>query len=175
MHGRIFEHQYRFLWTRCKEPDEDDWGKLKRVLKYLCSTMHMKLCLSVDNRHTLTWWLDASYAVHWYSRSHTGMVMSLGLRAAMSGSWRQKLNIGSSTELELVGIDDALKHIMWGFYFIQAQLYEVTKNILIQDNKSTILMAKNGQLSCSKRTKHIKNIYFMIKDKIGKGEVIIQY
>ena len=64
---------------------------------------------------------------------------------------------------------------MLGLYFIQAQGYEVTKNIIMQDNKSTILMAKNGQFSCSKRTKNIKNIYFMIKDKVGKGEVIIQY
>ena len=93
----------------------------------------------------------------------------------MSGRCRQKLNTVSSTEAELVGIDDALKHIMWGLYFIQAQGYEVTDNILMQDNKSTILMANNGQFSCSKRTKHIKNRYFMIKDKIGKGEVIIQY
>ena len=93
----------------------------------------------------------------------------------MTGSWRQKLNTGSSTEAELVGIDDALKHIMWGFYFIQAQVYEVTKNILMQDNKSTILMVKNGRFSCSKRTKNIKNRYFMIKDKIGKGGVIIKY
>ena len=36
-------------------------------------------------------------------------------------------------------------------------------------------MDKNDQFSCSKRTKHINNRYFMIKDKIGKGEVIIQY
>ena len=64
---------------------------------------------------------------------------------------------------------------MWGLYFIQEQGYEITKNILMQDNKSTIVMANNGQLLCSKRTTHIKNIYFMIKDKIGKGEVIIQY
>ena len=83
--------------------------------------MHIKLRLYVDNLQTLTWWVDASYVVHWYSRSHTGMVMSLGLGAAMSGSWRQKLNTGISTEAELVGIDDALKHIMWGLYFIQAQ------------------------------------------------------
>ena len=44
-----------FLCTRCKEPDVDDWGKLKRLLKYLYSTMHMKMCLSVDNLQTLTW------------------------------------------------------------------------------------------------------------------------
>ena len=64
---------------------------------------------------------------------------------------------------------------MWGMYFIQAQGYEVTKNILIQDKKSTILLAKDGRFQSSKRTTHIKNRYFMIKDNIGKGEIIIQY
>ena len=64
---------------------------------------------------------------------------------------------------------------MWGLYFIQSQGFEVKKNIIMQDIKLTILMAINGQFSCSKRTKHIKNRYFMIKDKIGRGEVIIQY
>ena len=103
------------------------------------------------------------------------MVMSLGLGGAMLGSWRQKLNTGSSTEAELVGIDDALKYILWGLYFLQSQGLELKKNILMQDNKSTILMATNGRFLCSKRTKHIKNTYFMIKDKVGKGEVIIQY
>ena len=96
---------------------------MKHVLNYLYGTLHMKLCLSVDNLHTLTWWVDASYTVHWDSRSHTSMVMSMGLGAAMSGSWRQKLNTGSSTEAELVGIDDDIKSIMWGLYFIKEQGY----------------------------------------------------
>ena len=47
----------------------------------------------------------------------------------------------SSTEAELIGIDDALPYIMWGLSFIKAQGYEVTHNILYQDNKSTILLA----------------------------------
>ena len=85
------------------------------------------------------------------------------------------MNTRSSNEAEILVINDALKYIMWGFYFIQEQGYEVTKNTLIQDNKSTILLAKNGRFSSSKRTKHIKNIYFMIKDNIGKGEIVIQY
>ena len=74
----------------------------------------------------------------------------------MSGSRRQKLDTGSSTKAELVGIDYTLKSIMWGLSFIQAQVYEVTKSIIMQDNKSTILLAKNGRFSISKRTKHIK-------------------
>jgi hypothetical protein len=31
------------LTTRVKSPDEDDWGKLKRVLKYLNGTRYLKL------------------------------------------------------------------------------------------------------------------------------------
>ena len=103
-------------WRRA--PDEDDWGKLKRVLKYLYGTKHMKLCLTSDNLENISWWVDASYVVHWDSRSHTGMVISFGLGAIMSGNWRQKLNTGSSTKAERVGINDALKYIMWGLYFI---------------------------------------------------------
>ena len=38
-----------------------------------------------------------------------------------------------------------------------------------------ILLAKNRRFSSSKRTKHIKNRYFVIKGMIGKGEIIIQY
>ena len=73
--------------------------------------------------------------------------MSLELGAAVSGIWHQKLNTGSSTEAELVEIYDALKHIIWVLYFIQEQGYEVKKNILMQDNKSTILMTNNGRFS----------------------------
>ena len=38
-----------FLITRVKKPDVDDWGKLRRVLKYLKGTKHMKLTLTMDD------------------------------------------------------------------------------------------------------------------------------
>ncbi len=38
-----------FLTMRVKSPDEDDWGKLKRVLKYLNGTKYLKLRLTVDS------------------------------------------------------------------------------------------------------------------------------
>ena len=103
------------------------------------------------------------------------MVISMGLGDAMSVSWRQKFNTGISTEAEIVVIDDAIKSIMWGLYFVQEQGYEVNKNILMQDNKSNVLLAKNVRFYISKRNKPTKNRYFMIKDKIGSGAIFIQY
>jgi hypothetical protein len=37
-----------FLTTWVKASDQDDWGKLVRVLKYLNGTQYMKLILSAD-------------------------------------------------------------------------------------------------------------------------------
>jgi hypothetical protein len=37
-----------FLTTRVKAPDEDDWGKVKHLLKYLNGTRYLKLTLSAE-------------------------------------------------------------------------------------------------------------------------------
>ncbi len=61
-----------FLTTRVKAPDEDDWGKLKRVLKYLNGTKFLKLTLSVENLGMLKWYVDGSHNVHWDCKGHRG-------------------------------------------------------------------------------------------------------
>eukprot|EP00956_Cyclotella_meneghiniana_P009212 scaffold12647_cov40-Cyclotella_meneghiniana.AAC.1 len=164
-----------FLTTRVKKPDQDDWGKLKRVLKYLKGTKHMRLRLSVDNLGVIHWWVDASYNVHEDCKGQTGAMMSLGRGAPISFSRKQKLNVRSSCQGELVGVDDAMPYILWARYFIEAQGYTVEQNIVFQDNKSTILLATNGRWSSSKRTKHIKSRYFFVKDKVDAGEVSVEY
>ena len=80
----------------------------------------MKLTLSVDSMTTVCWYVDASYGAHMDLKGHTGMMMTLGKGAVMKFSRGQKLNVKSSTECELVGIDDAMPQIMWGKYFIEA-------------------------------------------------------
>jgi hypothetical protein len=52
-----------------------------------------------------------------------------------------------------------------------AQGYQVQDNILFQDNKSAILLEKNGKALSSKRTKHINIRYFFITDRVNKGDV----
>ena len=164
-----------FLTTRVRKPDEDDWGKLKRVLQYLKGTKYMKLTISVDSLTILNWWVDASYSIHEDCKGHTGVIMSLGKGGTLSASWKQKINVRSSTEGELVGLDDALPLILWTRYFMEAQGYTIEHNIVRQDNKSTLLLARNGRFSSGKRTKHIKARYFNIADKVSTGDIEMAY
>ena len=55
-----------------------------------------------DNPH---WWVDSSYAMHPDKKSHTGVLMSIGKGCTYMASNKQKLNMKSSTEAELVAID----------------------------------------------------------------------
>ena len=83
----------------------------------------------------------------------------------------QKLNTGSSTKAELVGISDAIGLMMWTKYFMEAQGYTIESNTVLQDNKYTILIEKNGRSSAGKKSKHIKNLNLLITDKIHQEDL----
>ncbi|EJK55981.1 hypothetical protein THAOC_24212 [Thalassiosira oceanica] len=95
--------------------------------------------------------------------------------AQTSISRKHKINTRSSTESELVGADDILPSAIWSKYFIEAQGFTVDRNIMYQDNQSAMLLENNGKFSSSKRTKHINNRYFLIKDKIEQGDLETEY
>jgi len=69
----------------------------------------------------------------------------------MSSS-KQKLNDNSSTEAELVEIDETMGQILWTRHFLAAQAIHVCTMTIYQDNKRTILLSENGRLSSGKRT-----------------------
>lgn len=163
------------LSTRVKKPKESDWQKLVRMMKYLNGTKKFHLTLSIDNLRVLKWLIDASFAVHPDFSSHSGMVMKMGDGAIQSGSMKQKLNTRSSTEAELVAVDDFAAKILWTRLFIEDQGYEVDKNILYQDNKSAILLEENGRKSAGKRSRHLNIRYFFITDQVKKGNVQIEH
>ena len=80
----------------------------------------MPLRLEADNMHIIKWWVDASFAVHPNMRSHTGGCMTLGKGVVYGTSTNQKLNTRSSTEAELVGVNDVMSQILWTRYFLEA-------------------------------------------------------
>ena len=78
--------------------------------------------------------------------------------ALINISRKHSLHVGSSTESELVSVSDVLGVMMRSdrFHGITG-LYDQKLYILYQDNKFTILLAKNGRMSAGKASKHIKN------------------
>ena len=46
---------------------------------------------------------------------------------------------------------------------------------MMRDNKSCMLLEKNGQMLSSRRTKHINVRYYFITDRIEKGDLKIEY
>ena len=166
-----------FLCTRVQKPDEDDYKKLGRVLRYLKATKDLYLTLEASDQNELDirWWVDASFACHPNMRSHTGGTMSLGKGGIYNTSKKQRLVACSSTEAELIGVHDIMPQLIWTRNFLEAQGYTVSSNVLNQDNKSTILLATNGRGSSSKRTRHINLRYFFVKDKCDKKVLTIQH
>jgi hypothetical protein len=100
------------------------------------------------------WYINASFAVHPNIRSHTGGGLTMGRGFPIVSSTKHKSNTRSSTESELVGVDNMMPIIVWSCYFLMAQGYGITQNFLLQDNKSSMLLEKNGK-ACGRHTRHI--------------------
>ena len=164
-----------FLATRVKEPTENDWNKLVKVMNFLKKTENEVLTLEADDTQNLKWYLDAAFAVHPDMKSHTGSAFTLGKGIVSSSSNKQKANARSSTEAELNAVDDKIAKVLWTKRFIEAQGFKVNLNIIYQDNQSTMKLANNGKASSGKRTRHFDIKLFYVTDLIGKGEVTVQY
>ena len=95
----------------------------------------------------------------------------MGEGAILSSSSGQKINTKSSSETEVVGVDDVLPKVLWSRYFVQAQGYTIDHNIINQDNESSLRLIINGRMSSTSRTRHIKAKYFFAKDKYDQGEI----
>jgi hypothetical protein len=143
-----------FLTTIVRVPDKDDCTKVVHFMRYIRGTHMMLLILSDNVTVILKCWVDASFEVHPYMRGQSGGVLSLGRGFTIVSSTKQKLNARRSTEINIVGADDFMPEICLTHYFMEAQGYRVKDNILFQDNKTSILLEKNGKASSSKRTKH---------------------
>jgi len=82
--------------------------------------------------------------------------MTMGDGAIISLSRKHKTNAGSSTEAELIGVNNALPKILYSLELIRPQGYKVEHVFLYQDNKSTILSELHGKLSSGKERNTLK-------------------
>ena len=58
---------------------------------------------------------------------------------------------------------------------MEGQGYKLDRNILAEDNESTIRMSNNGKDSCTSNSKHIAIKYFWVTDRIKNGNIVITH
>ncbi len=136
----------------------------------------MKLTLVADEMNFIIhWYVYGLHQIHEDCRGQIGSLITLGKGAAISSSNKMKCNTRRSTETELISLHDKLPDIVWTRYFMECQGYDIDECVVFQDNMSALSLEKNDRISSSKRMKHIKAKYFLIKDYYESGEIDLCY
>ncbi len=139
------------------------------------STRFLRLTLFAESHSNIIWYVDASHQLHANCKGHIGSLLTFGRGATTSSSTKHKIPSKSSCKSEIVGLYDKVGDVLWTRQFLEAQGYKINTNIVYQDNMSTLSLAKNGYVSNSKRTKHVKAKYFFICHFHHTGELDLGY
>jgi hypothetical protein len=163
-----------YLATRASKPTEDDLGKLHRVLKYLAGTRDEGLCFMHNIAFHPVISADASH--HLYSEGHgqAGMTITNGSAPVGHRSAKIKMITRSSSESELVALEDASTYAIWySLLLSEIGLKNIKPITIFQDNKSTIIMAVQG--GSFRRTKHLIGRESFVREKIRAGDIKLKY
>ena len=117
--------------------------------------------MGTNGTGVLKWMINGSHGVHPNMQGHTSGGLCMGRGYPISTSTKQKLNTCSSTKSEMIGVSNCMPSILWTRLFLEAQVFDVTNNIIYQDNKSAICLENNSKASSGKRTKHINMRFFL--------------
>lgn len=165
-----------FLATRAAKADQDDLGKLRRVLRYIRDSPNRGIRLSpgAHGIHVRAY-VDAAYGVHMDGKSHTGVSIVLGESGPIFvRSTKQPIVAKSSTESELIATSDSANQVFHVRNFIIAQGHGDQPATIFQDNLSCMALLAKGK-STSMRTKHIQIRYFWVKERVDNGEAVITH
>ena len=162
-----------FLCTRVTKATVEDKRKLYRLLGFLRGTKDVVLTLRPLNLK-LEAYIDASFAPHHDSKSHTGVAFFLGKALVYAACRKQKCVTKSPTESELVALTDyiGLVELFAEFVaFVTNSLVQIP--VIYQDSTSVIaIVTKGGGIV---RTKHLRVRMNLCKEGIDKGRFKIEH
>ena len=82
----------------------------------------------------IKWWIDSAYGVHPDLKVHSGVMMLLGKSTAASKPRKNSINSKSSTESEIIGVDNHMHFFLWTLWLLGGQIFRVNKDIVYHDN-----------------------------------------
>jgi hypothetical protein len=151
-----------FLATQVKDPNQQVYIKLVKLMNYIKTTQDNILKMSADDSQTIKYYIDSSFAVHKDMRSHSKAIITLGEDAIISESTKQNVNAQSLTESEMIAVDNTISKLLWTKCFIEAQGHDVKANIIYQGNTSAMKLEVNSKARSGKMTRHFDIKFFYL-------------
>jgi len=102
-----------YLCTRVQSPTAHDGAKLKRVLGYLRSTLHVTRMIGNQPFDRIEAYIDAAHACHEDEFGQSGGAIMVGHTMVEVITRKQKCAARDSTEAELVALEALLLDVEW--------------------------------------------------------------
>jgi hypothetical protein len=159
-----------FLCTRVQEATREDKEKLLRVLGYLKGTEERTLLLRAPKEKKIVAYIDAAYAVHSDSKSHSGVAIYVGDTLVYVSSKKQRCMSKSPTEAELIALTDNLGLVELFKEFLEFIMQSnVSTPVVYQDCSAVVsLVTKGGGKT---RTKHLRARMNLAKEMVDEDRV----
>ena len=163
-----------FLCTRVQGATRQDMGKLERVLGYVKATQNYVMILRAQTTQDIRAYVDAAFALHSDSKSHTGVMVYVGETLVYVSSKKQKCMSKSPTEAELIGLTDNLGFIELFQEFVEFLVgRELKTPIVFQDCSAVVtLVTKGGGVT---RTKHLRARMNLGKEMVDQERIQVVY
>jgi hypothetical protein len=151
-----------------QDPRDTHWSAVKRILRYIKSTISHTFCISKNSTKHLTAYSDSNWASCPDDRRSTSEYCVLLGKNILSWSSKKQPTVSrSSTESEYKVIENTAAELTW----IQTLLRELDvispkPPILYCDNIGATYLASNPIYHA--RTKHIKIDYHFVRDMAAK-------
>ncbi len=165
------------LASNMQEPNEGDWERVKRVLKYLKGTKDMNIIYNKQNsgarQMELKTYVDASFAADKRKgRSFTGYVIQLNNSPIYWASRLQKTVADSPNTAEYIGLYEASIATISIKNLIKEMGSTTTIPSIFKDNDGArrLAMAGMGQ----KKARHLMTKHHYAQELCQEGEIIIE-
>ena len=172
-----------FLASYMQKPTVNAWESLMKVIGYLLHNPTMKIIYTRNengeygsgNTAIIESYIDASWCLDKNARGQSGLVLKIDGNTILQRSCKQKIVTKSSTEAEIVAVDDYLPYSLWVLALSEELNLKLKRPIIIyQDNQSGVRIMEKGHGNF-KRTKHFINRYYWIKQFVDDGSIIFNY
>ena len=156
-------------------PTERDWKSVKRVIRYLATTIDRKLRLPAESNGRLTCFVDADWAGERLDRkSMSGYTFFLGDSLVAWSSKKQSVVAQSSTEAEYIALSHAGRELLWLRQLLRDLDIPVDEPTTVyEDNQSSIKLVESER--STRRTKHIDVFHHFMRDLQATDVINVLY